>query len=167
MESMTPPTAPVVATPMRKPKKSFYMRTNKFVTALMLIFVFLPAPVVSAHGGGLDSSGGHNCNVGSCAGTYHCHRPSWGCGVGYSKPSYTPVIPSFCVSLTGQYLTVAEVQRIEFALLSKGFNPGPIDGAIGRVTSRAINQFENSRGLAVSSQGRIYHGTISALGIAC
>ena len=29
-----------------------------------------------AHGGGLDSSGGHNCYVGSCAGTYHYHRGS-------------------------------------------------------------------------------------------
>ena len=29
-----------------------------------------------AHGGGLDSSGGHNCYVGSCAGTYHYHRSS-------------------------------------------------------------------------------------------
>ena len=28
---------------------------------------------VEAHGGGLDSSGGHNCYVGSCAGTYHYH----------------------------------------------------------------------------------------------
>lgn len=26
-----------------------------------------------AHGGGLDSSGGHNCYVGSCSGTYHFH----------------------------------------------------------------------------------------------
>lgn len=29
-----------------------------------------------AHGGGLDSSGGHNCYVGSCAGSYHYHRGS-------------------------------------------------------------------------------------------
>ena len=27
-----------------------------------------------AHGGGLDSSGGHNCYVGSCKGTYHYHQ---------------------------------------------------------------------------------------------
>ena len=26
------------------------------------------------HGGGLDSSGGHYCYVGSCKGTYHYHR---------------------------------------------------------------------------------------------
>ena len=30
--------------------------------------------VVSAHPGRLDSSGGHNCNVGACAGTYHGHE---------------------------------------------------------------------------------------------
>ena len=29
-----------------------------------------------AHGGGLDANGGHNCYVGSCAGTYHVHRPA-------------------------------------------------------------------------------------------
>ena len=33
-----------------------------------------------AHGGGLDSSGGHNCYVGSCAGSYHYHR-----GIGSSS----------------------------------------------------------------------------------
>ena len=27
-----------------------------------------------AHGGGLDSSGGHNCYVGDCKGTYHYHQ---------------------------------------------------------------------------------------------
>ena len=27
-----------------------------------------------AHSGGIDSQGGHNCRVGPCAGTYHCHR---------------------------------------------------------------------------------------------
>ena len=27
-----------------------------------------------AHGGGLDSHGGHNCYVGDCAGQYHYHR---------------------------------------------------------------------------------------------
>lgn len=167
MSDITVPAPPAVAVSGKKQKKSFYRRTSKFLTSLVLIFVFLPSPVVSAHGGGLDSSGGHNCRVGSCAGTYHCHQPSWGCGVGYSKPTYTPFIPSFCVSLSRKYLTFSEVQRIEVALLSKGFNPGPIDGAIGRVTSRAINKFEKSRGLGVSSQGRIYHRTIRALGIAC
>ena len=29
-----------------------------------------------AHGGGLDSDGGHNCYVGSCEGTYHFHNGS-------------------------------------------------------------------------------------------
>ena len=27
-----------------------------------------------AHGGGLNRSGGHNCYVGSCKGTYHSHK---------------------------------------------------------------------------------------------
>lgn len=46
---------------------------------LLLVSVFLlRGNVVVAHGGGLDSSGGHNCYVGSCAGTYHTHGGSSG-----------------------------------------------------------------------------------------
>jgi hypothetical protein len=137
------------------------------IASVFLALLSVPG-VVSAHGGGLDSDGGHNCRVGSCAGTYHCHQARGpGCGGGYSKPTYTPISPSFCVSLSGLYLSASEVQRIEVALTSRGFDPGPIDGAIGRITSRAINRFEKSKGLTVSPQNQIYHGTIRALGIAC
>ena len=37
--------------------------------------MFLIKPAF-AHGGGLDSDGGHNCYVGSCEGTYHFHNGS-------------------------------------------------------------------------------------------
>jgi hypothetical protein len=47
-------------------------KTTTFFLSLLLIAV---PTAVSAHSGGLDSQGGHNCRVGSCAGTYHCHQP--------------------------------------------------------------------------------------------
>ena len=47
----------------------------KKVSLLVIAFSASFAPIVaSAHGGGLDSNGGHNCYVGACAGTYHYHR---------------------------------------------------------------------------------------------
>jgi hypothetical protein len=42
---------------------------------------FIPSSTL-AHSGRTDASGGHNCNVGSCAGTYHYHN-----GGGSSTPS--------------------------------------------------------------------------------
>ena len=43
-----------------------------------LVAAALVAPPAQAHGGGLDWQGGHNCRVGSCAGTYHCHQARGG-----------------------------------------------------------------------------------------
>jgi hypothetical protein len=58
------------------------------ITVLLIIFLALPF-FVSAHSGRTDSSGGHNCRTGSCAGSYHYHNG------GYTPPtnsysSYTP-----------------------------------------------------------------------------
>lgn len=57
-------------------------------SALTLFMAGLTAPAVNAHGGGLDWQGGHNCRVGSCAGTYHCHQPRGGICLG-AKPKAT------------------------------------------------------------------------------
>lgn len=54
------------------------------VLAPALVLFLLPSSIL-AHSGRTDSSGGHNCNVGSCAGTYHYHNG------GYSVPAYVPV----------------------------------------------------------------------------
>ena len=40
-----------------------------------------------AHGGGLDSSGGHNCYVGSCKGTYHYHQKATKPSNSFNEPS--------------------------------------------------------------------------------
>ena len=48
--------------------------------------------IVFAHSGRTDSSGGHNCNVGACAGTYHYHNGGSGykSPVLYANPTSTP-----------------------------------------------------------------------------
>ncbi len=38
------------------------------------LFVLVVASPAEAHSGRTDSNGGHNCNVGACAGTYHYHN---------------------------------------------------------------------------------------------
>lgn len=63
---------------------------NRFLLLLSLVSLVALAPsMVSAHGGGLDSNGGHNCNVGPCAGTYHYHGGG-GSNIGpVSRPTTT------------------------------------------------------------------------------
>jgi len=53
---------------------SIYRSRIKFVLIAILFLGFLP-DLLMGHGGGLDQRGGHNCYVGSCAGSYHFHRP--------------------------------------------------------------------------------------------
>lgn len=137
------------------------------VLAILSIIAPFGSPRASAHGGGLDSDGGHNCRVGSCAGTYHCHQYRGGrCSLtGFGSPS--PITPSFCIPLSGKDLSKSDVARIQMALKSRGYEPGPIDGSLGAKTSRAINAFERSRKLAISGRNEIYNRTISALGVDC
>ncbi len=54
---------------------------------LVMVYILLLVSVsgVYAHSGRTDSSGGHNCNVGACAGTYHYHN-------GGSAPVQLPVM---------------------------------------------------------------------------
>jgi hypothetical protein len=63
-----------------------------YVGAAILSVSMLAVAPVQAHGGGIDWQGGHNCNVGSCAGTYHCHQPRAGicANNGNSRPNQTP-----------------------------------------------------------------------------
>lgn len=72
---------------------------TKMLGVLILIMLAFPAQVV-AHSGRTDSSGGHNCNVGSCAGTYHYHN-----GGTYTPPARKPAITT---------KTTAETEIIQF-----------------------------------------------------
>lgn len=56
--------------------------------------------------------------------------------------------------------TVSDIQR---ALLTRGYNPGPIDGVIGNQTMSAVNKFQNENSLPVDSFLNIQ--TIDALGV--
>ena len=138
-------------------------------TLQSLLFLFLlaaltvqSATLVSAHGGGLDGDGGHNCYVGSCAGTYHYHR-----GGGSNSSSQMPS-PAFCVVLNSSSgLTRSEIALIQLKLLFKGFSPGPIDGYGGKKTQRAINAYESKYGLKFSPTYSMYNRTIIHLDAEC
>jgi len=58
---------------------------TSIIVLSFLISFSMSSQSVSAHGGGLDGSNGHNCRTGPCAGTYHYH---WGGdkSVEYSTP---------------------------------------------------------------------------------
>jgi len=64
------------------------MRKLRLVLAVGILTLGTASPVY-AHGGGLDWQGGHNCRVGSCAGTYHCHQARAGICASVKK-SVTP-----------------------------------------------------------------------------
>ena len=144
------------------------VKTFKSLLFLFLLVALIAqsSPPVSAHGGGLDGSGGHNCYVGSCAGTYHYHRGGGGSSSGSSNRSRLPS-PAFCVSLNKSYTTKSEGALIQFMLRFKGFNPGPLDGFIGSRTKRAMNAYEDKYRLLRSPKNSTYHGTIIHLGIDC
>jgi hypothetical protein len=143
------------------------LKTAFAVTLLLGTFAVAPAGAVTNHGGGLDSDGGHNCNVGSCAGTYHCHQS---CGGGsYSSGNYSqPALEvALCVDISGGSFTYSEMARIQQALKTGGYRPGPIDGAYGQQTRSALNRFERKKRLKLSRGRSIYFVSISRLGVAC
>lgn len=50
------------------------VKVTKYTIVACLIFFLMVAESASAHPGRTDAYGGHNCYVGSCAGTYHYHN---------------------------------------------------------------------------------------------
>jgi hypothetical protein len=150
------------------------MKIKRVFGLVIILSALLTAPVSASvgHGGGLDSDGGHNCNVGSCAGTYHCHQ-AWGPGCGgggsYSSGGYSQpaVTIASCVDVSGSEFTDSEVARIQKALKSGGYRPGPIDGSYGKQTRLALNRFEKKKRLKLSPGKSIYLNSIRRLGVAC
>jgi hypothetical protein len=72
-------------------EEEYFLAMRKIRTALLVgILTFGTIAPASAHGGGLDWQGGHNCRVGSCAGTYHCHQAR----AGICAPVKKKVVPS-------------------------------------------------------------------------
>ena len=158
------------------------MRISKMFVVGLLLSALMTTPVkaVVSHGGGLDSDGGHNCYVASCAGTYHCHQargPRCGGGGSYSSGgsdfNYSEVyqLPAIrvaaCVNLSGGSFTNSEVARMQKALKTSGYRPGPIDGVYGKQTRSALNKFEKKKNLNLSRGGSVYVESIRRLGIGC
>lgn len=61
-------------------------------------------------------------------------------------------------------MTAGTITSIQRALSSKGYNPGPIDGVIGRNTIQAVNKFQMDNGLPTDKY--INLETVKALGVA-
>ncbi len=60
-------------------------------------------------------------------------------------------------------MTGHRVTQIQQALKTAGYNPGPIDGVIGRETMQAVNAFQKAKGLPVDNYLNIQ--TLKALGV--
>jgi len=132
----------------------------------LTVAVLSQVGLAKGHGGGLDSDGGHNCYVGSCAGTYHCHR-SWGprCGeAGWTSTPYVPI--ARCVDEYSD-LDAGEIKLIQAALVLRGYNPGPIDGIFGSRTTRALNAYERGAQIRTSAPRFINFSTLYELGLEC
>jgi hypothetical protein len=64
---------------------------KKVIGAIVVAILTLGTPTPSySHGGGLDWQGGHNCRVGACAGTYHCHQARAGVCAPIKKNTVKP-----------------------------------------------------------------------------
>lgn len=148
------------------------MRNSKTQGALILIASLVLSVVTGisagAHGGGLDSQGGHNCRVGSCAGTYHCHQARGpACGGGTSAPLQKNALTPKCVVESEKSLTAENIAFIQTKLRSKGFNPGMIDGNYGGSSKKALNAFEKKNKLQLSSGSSINNVSMRLLGVNC
>ncbi len=54
------------------------------------------------------------------------------------------------------------IKKVQDALKSKGFDPGPIDGVVGPRTREAVRRFQDSYG--IKADGQIDNQTLYALG---
>jgi len=55
------------------------------------------------------------------------------------------------------------IMRVQLALLSRGYDPGAIDGALTPETTEALKRFQADKELPVT--GRMTTETLSALGV--
>ena len=78
-----------------------------------------------------------------------------------SQTSSTRTDPKFDMDAVPS-LNEEKVRRVQQALQSKGFDPGPIDGVIGRRTEDAIRGFQDRYGISTSA--KVDNQTLYALG---
>jgi hypothetical protein len=124
---------------------------NFFISIISFILVLSFTSGAKAHSGRTDSSGGHNCNVGSCAGTYHYHNGGGSYG-GYVPPKPVQLnMPianlnyNFEPNKYGSFTVELDWDRPDGEQWSvgisktKGADPGPLtDTTISKFTFRDI-----------------------------
>lgn len=141
---------------------------NKIIQLMVAMTLVLGMSPSFGHGGGLDSDGGHNCRVGSCAGTYHCHQARGpACGGGTSAPLPKKTIVLKCVIESDESLSSSNIAFIQSKLKSKGFNPGTIDGNYGLSSRKALNAYEKKNKLQLSTGTGINNESMKRLGVNC
>ncbi len=139
-----------------------------FIAMLVTSSLILGANPSIGHGGGLDSQGGHNCRVGSCAGTYHCHQARGpACGGGTKPSTQRKTLLTKCVEESAEDLTSSNMALIQTKLKTKGFDPGTIDGNYGSGTKKALNAFEKKYKLTQSMGSSINNASMEKLGVNC
>ena len=144
-------------------------RTHGFLILIAsLVLSVVTGISANAHGGGLDSDGGHNCRVGSCAGTYHCHQ-AWGPGCGGGSAATLPkkTITPECIVESEKSLSAENIAFLQKKLKSKGFNPGTIDGNYGGSSKKALNGYEKKNKLQLSTGTSINNASMKLLGVNC
>lgn len=62
-------------------------------------------------------------------------------------------------------MTRDQLKRVQKALQQAGFDPGPIDGILGRMTINAVAAFQKAKKLKIQYPGTIGPKTLKALGI--
>jgi peptidoglycan hydrolase-like protein with peptidoglycan-binding domain len=67
-----------------------------------------------------------------------------------AQPSPPPSSPSSPPVSSPQPLPSNDVREVQGRLRALGFNPGPIDGSAGPLTTAALKQYQQSRGLSDS-----------------
>ena len=85
-------------------------------------------------------------------------------GIQYGQGTLTKVTPPDLIyKLGAPDMDRGVIIRIQTALVSKGFNPGVVDGEFGAPTQSAVLQFQEAQGLTVD--GQVGPETAAALGI--
>lgn len=99
------------------------------LASLALAFFLVSLPTnLQAHSGRTDANGGHNCNVGACAGTYHYHNGGSG-GGGYTPPS-TPNYVQLGTE-AGKSHAQRETENIRTTTINSGYQNGYSAGQSG------------------------------------
>jgi peptidoglycan hydrolase-like protein with peptidoglycan-binding domain len=64
---------------------------------------------------------------------------------------------------TGEHASAGDVEQAQQKLRDAGYDPGAIDGRIGRQTRQAVKKFQQANDL--ETNGRLDRRTLSALGV--